>query len=1252
MSANRIQYLLLILAMATMVGALSGCSSGSLPANTSPNTDVKTGIDAPGVDISGLDLTGMDLNGVDIKGLIRHDSQNNLDITEGNEGATTGADGYTDADGIPGGWDIPESDRGGDTINDTVQCPGNPGCSCKDNSDCYSGFCIDGPNGSVCASYCDSDAACGDGYKCSSVQNTSGDTVFICIYKFPNLCRPCMDDQDCANANLESKNICVDFGPDGKFCGVGCSTNYDCPRGYECRAISQGGRALVKQCTPENWQCPCTETFKNKAYKTTCYKENTYGRCYGHRTCDTQCDAKTPAQESCNLLDDDCNGKTDDNVPSRECDITNKFGTCKGKTLCVSGKEICQGTAPEPERCDGIDNNCNGQTDEGFPDEDKDGIADCVDPDRDGDGVPNDKDNCPDVMNPDQANADGDAQGDACDDDDDNDGVPDSTDNCPLVPNLKQTDTDGDGIGDACDPDADNDGILNDKDNCPLVANPKQTDTDGDGIGDACDDDIDGDGVLNDKDNCPKVANKDQVDTDGDGQGDACDDDDDNDGIPDARDNCPLIVNPGQSDVDSDGIGDKCDCDIDGDGFANANPGCPDPNPKDNCPATYNPDQQDSNSDGVGDACETDWDGDGIENDEDNCPHVANPEQSDMDSDGRGDACDCDIDGDGLANANPGCPAPDNPDNCPNAYNPDQQDSDGDGIGDVCDNDRDGDGDPDATDCAPDDPTISHNAKEKCNGKDDNCDGVIDEENAVGCVPYYWDNDADGYGVTAKSKCLCSPEGLYTAALPGDCNDDDKTINPGVQEICDPSHVDQNCNGQWNDVGAKGCKDYYADNDNDGWATKDKLCLCEPEGIHKLSIADPSNYKWDCNDKDPSVNPGQTEICGNKKDDNCNGTQNDENAIGSDKFYLDNDGDGAAVNKYKKLCYAEGKYTVKDAVPPWDCDDNNPKVYPSKKEVCNGYDDNCNNEVDEAGAVGCKPYYFDYDHDGYGVDSPSTNLCLCKAQQDYVDKAGDCNDHNAQVHPGAAEKCNNVDDDCNGTKDDGDITQMCGTIAHGTPACKNGTCVVGSCDQGYFDVNGAFFDGCECLQDAHDNTGNTCAQAINLGNVADTGSSLTVSGKIVPNSDSDWYKFTAVDSGETGDLNLSNPGHDKYHVRVRLLSPVDGTILIKVLRGKCSATQTCSGTDYRWYVDFNGKASNNTPGGEDKCLTHDKDVGWKCNSTGAAGGSDPSCDTRYASYHWCVNDGTTYYIHVYRGTGTAASCADTKYTLEVTNGPQ
>lgn len=123
-----------------------------------------------------------------------------------------------------------------------------------------------------------------------------------------------------------------------------------------------------------------------------------------------------------------------------------------------------------------------------------------ADEDTDGDGIMSSVDNCPEVVNVDQADLDSDGIGDACDDDWDGDNVPNTADNCPKVANADQADLDRDGIGDACDNDVDNDGYLNDADNCPMVYNPDQADLDEDGIGDLCDNDIDGDGIANDND--------------------------------------------------------------------------------------------------------------------------------------------------------------------------------------------------------------------------------------------------------------------------------------------------------------------------------------------------------------------------------------------------------------------------------------------------------------------------------------------------------------------------------------------------------------------------------------------------------------------------------------------------------------------------------------------------------------------------------------------------------------------------------
>ncbi len=93
-------------------------------------------------------------------------------------------------------------------------------------------------------------------------------------------------------------------------------------------------------------------------------------------------------------------------------------------------------------------------------------------------------------------------------------------------------------------------------------------------------------------------------------------------------------------------------------------------------------------------------------------------------------------------------------------------------------------------DCADSDPARNPEADEVCNGKDDDCDGEVDEGVELGM--FYEDVDGDGFGDPASGTETCTPEAGY---VPNgdDCDDRSATNNPDAEEICD--YVDNNCDG-------------------------------------------------------------------------------------------------------------------------------------------------------------------------------------------------------------------------------------------------------------------------------------------------------------------------------------------------------------------------------------------------------------------------------------------------------------------------
>lgn len=205
-------------------------------------------------------------------------------------------------------------------------------------------------------------------------------------------------------------------------------------------------------------------------------------------------------------------------------------------------------------------------------DRDGDGVSDEMDkcpdekgsltaagcPDRDGDGIADSNDNCPDE--PGKVSASG------CPDADE-DGIADRFDSCPDVPGVPA-------LKGCPDMDADGDGVPDDRDECPAEAGLRSTDgcpdTDGDGVADKYDlcpgetgkkytsgcPDRDQDGIADKFDDCPDLA--------GPPERRGCPNiDSDKDGVPDASDECPNIAAPGSPsgcpDSDGDGVHDGVD---------------------------------------------------------------------------------------------------------------------------------------------------------------------------------------------------------------------------------------------------------------------------------------------------------------------------------------------------------------------------------------------------------------------------------------------------------------------------------------------------------------------------------------------------------------------------------------------------------------------------------------------------------------------------------------------------------------------
>jgi len=270
--------------------------------------------------------------------------------------------------------------------------------------------------------------------------------------------------------------------------------------------------------------------------------------------------------------------------------------------------------------------------------------------------------------------------------------------------------------------------------------------------------------------------------------------------------------------------------------------------------------------------------------------------------------------------------------------------------------------------------TLSNEGFELCDGVDNDCDGLIDND-------FDFQNDSNNCGAcgnvcpsgaTTQSFCkagVCGPEVCRPKFfdLNGDLGiqqgDGCECMDRGV-EFC--NGIDDNCNGVvddgfdlQNDVlncGGCGNRCYFVNANAACFSGSCQNNGCKPGWVDQ--DGNPYNgCEYAC-----SPTNGGVEIC-DQIDNNCDGRR-DEN--------FDMDGDGFTV------C----------ALPVPDCDDNDPGSHPGAFELCDGIDNNCDGVI--------PPSEADVDQDG---------VSLC---------AGDCDDLDPSRRPGVGEICNGIDDNCDG----------------------------------------------------------------------------------------------------------------------------------------------------------------------------------------------------------------------------------------------
>jgi len=260
---------------------------------------------------------------------------------------------------------------------------------------------------------------------------------------------------------------------------------------------------------------------------------------------------------------------------------------------------------------------------------------------------------------------------------------------------------------------------------------------------------------------------------------------------------------------------------------------------------------------------------------------------------------------------------------------------------------------------------------ELCDGLDNDCDGSADED-ASDASTWYQDADNDTYGTLAVTLVACSAPAGYVADNT-DCDDAQRFSFPSNPEVCDG--LDNDCNGEVDD-GNIAPADWYLDNDGDTYGDPSiSIATCTPPAGYVLD-------KTDCNDAVAAVHPGGIEL--------CDGLDNDCSAATAD---------GTAA--------------------PWfggQCDGGDSDLCREGTWGCTGATQSCTDSTGDSAEV-CDDA-FDNDCDGQTDEGCSTCNQNLDADFDGSSECDDCDETNGSIHPNALERCNGVDDDCDGLIDE------------------------------------------------------------------------------------------------------------------------------------------------------------------------------------------------------------------------------------------